>query len=159
MDHHTNAVYDPQHIYDADPIDNLNRLIGINNDAINGYREAADLVNSTLFTLAFNGFIKERESYVAELANMVTDLNGQPETDGNVKGMLHRAWMNLKTAVTDGDEALLEEIVRGERAAIDVYNDVLETELAPQQRTVIYEQLNGIKEALNRIETLKEQVG
>lgn len=154
-----NETYNPKHIFDADPVDNLNRLIGINRDAVNGYREAAELVNSTAFALAFQGFARDRQAFASELANMVTDLHGDPDTDGDVKGMLHRAWMNLKTTVANGDEALLDEIVRGERAAVDVYNDVLETDLTPQQRTAVANQLESIREALNRIETLKQQVG
>lgn len=154
----TSVTYDPTIIRKADPTENLNRLIGINNDSINGYREAAELVENETYATTFKNFAQERETFGTKLANMVTEIGGTPEADGNFKGMFHRMWMNLKTAVTNGDAALLDEIERGETAAIDVYNDVLETALTEQQRDIIVKQLNSIREARSRIEMFKAQL-
>lgn len=152
---HPTAAYDRLMIHEGDPIENFNRLIGINNDAINGYREAADLVENDGYKSFFREMVQQREAFVTELANVVTELEGSPENDGNAKGLLHRMWMKVRTAVSDSDKALFDEIERGEQAAIDVYEDVLESALSEEQRTMVVAQLEKIRKAHNKVKSMQ----
>jgi hypothetical protein len=56
-----------------------------------------------------------------------------------------------------GLRAMLEEAIRGEKAAIDEYNDVLEdTTLPPSTQRVLLEQKNKISNGLATIKGLED---
>lgn len=152
----TDIAHNPLVTPEATPVENFNRLIGINSSSVNGYGEAASLAENEAYATMFRETAKEREVFGGRLANMIVSMNGTPEpNDGTLKGTLHRAWMNVKSAVTSGDGALLDEIERGENSAIEAYNEVLGTELNEEQRTVLVEQLESIRNAHQRIEAFK----
>lgn len=151
----TATAYAPSLIRDANLTENLNRLIEINRDAVNGYTESADLVENESYVSMLQTFATERQQFVRELSAMVVSLGDTPEDNGNLKGLFHRLWMNIKTAVDNGDESLFEEIARGEESAIEVYQDVLETEMDENTRTKLVNQLNRIREAHRRIQVIE----
>jgi uncharacterized protein (TIGR02284 family) len=59
--------------------------------------------------------------------------------------------MNIKSALSSNDEeAILEEVQRGEEASLEDYNDVLEeTSLPESTKAMITRQRNAIKNSVN----------
>jgi uncharacterized protein (TIGR02284 family) len=71
---------------------------------------------------------------------------------------MHRAWINLKAAVTSGDDhAILTECERGEDSAVNEYKKAMEEEeLSSPIREAISRQYTDVKSAHDRIRELRD---
>lgn len=78
--------------------------------------------------------------------------------DGSLAAAAHRAWMDFKAFFsTDDDEAMLEEAIRGEKASVDEYKEVLsDTSLPPSTTTLLMQQINQIEADLNQVKRLED---
>jgi uncharacterized protein (TIGR02284 family) len=137
----------------------LNEILEKTYDAQRGYANAAENTEHAQLKgwLAQKG--ARRTEYAAELIGQMKGMNLEPKTDGTVKGDMHRSWMNLKTAVSsDKEEAILEECIRGEKAAVEEYQEVLnnKTELPPSVVQILERQKNEIQATLNEVKTLED---
>jgi uncharacterized protein (TIGR02284 family) len=89
----------------------------------------------------------------------IRSLGGDPTESGTVSGALHRAWTNIKSAVTGMDEyAVLAECERGEDVAKHAYESALEMSLPTDVETIVRRQYQGVLENHDRIRTLRDQV-
>ena len=80
----------------------------------------------------------------------------QPETSSSTTGALHRGWINLKSAITGGDEhAILAECERGEDSAVEEYKKALDDGLTPSAQELVSRQFAEIKAAHDRIRSLR----
>ena len=139
--------------------DQLNDLLKRNYDAAKGYRKAAEHVESPELASFMESYAQQRDGFVQEIRTLVSGLGGTPQEEKDISGSLHHAWMDLKAAFSNNDdEAMLEECIRGEKAAIDEYKEVLnDTDLPANVRAIITEQKTKIEEALRRVEELEEE--
>ena len=71
---------------------------------------------------------------------------------------MHRAWINLKAAVTSGDDhAILAECERGEDSAVSEYKKAIEeSTLSAPIRDTISRQYADVKSAHDRIRELRD---
>jgi uncharacterized protein (TIGR02284 family) len=70
---------------------------------------------------------------------------------------LHRAWVDLKTAITDRDNlAVLEECERGEAAAVAAYENALREEMPGDLRALLDLQYEGVKRNHDRVRQLRD---
>lgn len=96
-------------------IDTVNGLIKTTIDSIDGYRAAAKDADSSQFQSMFFDRANERETVANKLQQYVQQNGGTPTDSGSVAAGAHRAFMNLKDAVTGSDDkAVIEEVERGE---------------------------------------------
>src|SRR5215813_10788054 len=80
-----------------------------------------------------------------------------PETSSSATGALHRGWMNLKSAITGGDEhAILAECERGEDSAVEEYKKAMADGLSPSAQEIVSRQFAEIKAAHDRIKSLRD---
>ncbi|MEB0078789.1 MULTISPECIES: PA2169 family four-helix-bundle protein, partial [unclassified Pseudomonas] len=75
---------------------------------------------------------------------------------------LHRAWVDLKSAVTGkSDEAILNEVERGEDHALKAYKEALEKatskNLPSSVVALIQEQLMGTQRNHDQVKALRDQ--
>ena len=142
-------------------IDNLNHLVSICNDGRYGYETAAEDAGSTELKSMFMGYSAQRAQYVTELKACIRGLGGDPEKGGGPLGALHRAWIDVKTALSSKDDkAVLGACLTGEKAAINAYDDVLNDSNCPHDiRDMLIRQRSGIQEALSKVKTLHHTVG
>ena len=141
--------------------DTVNVLQGIlekNYDAEKGYKKAmVDAKNPAL-----KSFLQQQALQRSNFANIIDkeirDLGETPIESGSMTGTLHRAWIDIKSSVAgNDDEAVLEEVMRGETASVDEYQDVMEKNiLAPQINSMLHSQLSAIQGTLNRVKTLED---
>lgn len=105
----------------------MNEILKRNYDAINGYQDAArDVENEVLRDYLIKQGA-ERVRFGKEIRDEVLLMGGRPVEEGSALGMLHRTWMNFKTNLTHNNEKeVCEECIRGENAAVEQYNDLLE---------------------------------
>jgi uncharacterized protein (TIGR02284 family) len=102
---------------------------------------------------------RQRGSFVAELE---LELSQLPETEvtsnGSITADFHRSWMDLKATLSvDNDEAMLEESIRGEKAALKEFEEVLDAEyLSLEMRNLLSKQYSIIKNDLETIKSLED---
>lgn len=136
----------------------LNELLEKNYDAEAGYKAAADNVKNDKLKQFFKERAQDRYNFGHELKEEIRSYGEEPDKGTSWKGDAHRTWMNLKSTLSnDKDEAVLEEAVRGEKAAVQDYQEVLnETELAPSTKTVLEKQRNSVKAALENVKSMED---
>ena len=70
---------------------------------------------------------------------------------------MHRAWINLKSAVTSGDDkAILSECERGEDSAVHEYQEAMQDGLTGAARELVSRQFTEIKSAHDRVRQLRD---
>lgn len=110
-------------------IEVLNDLIRINNDRIEGYTKAieqTDLIDADL-RMMFENCRSTSEDIKGDLLKYIARYNGEPATDTTNAGKLHRAWMDVKKAIsTESRETILESCEYGEDVAQKVYKMAIE---------------------------------
>ncbi len=110
-------------------IDQLNNVLTRNFDAIEGYDLAAENSDNPTMETFFKRHANTRRRFAEELANEIEILGGQPVDSGSFKASLHRTWMNIKDLISSNEtEKMIEEAIRGEEAAIEEYNTILDNE-------------------------------
>lgn len=119
-------------------LDALENLIEVNRDGQEGYRQAAEYAFAAELKELFREYATERSGMVGDLQNLQRQ-HGKIDVDdsGTIVGSLHRAWINLRSAVaSNNDQALLEEAERGEDVTLKSYREALQPSGAPLPRSV-----------------------
>ena len=115
----------------------LNSLIETCEDGQEGFRSAAEDVKSADLKELFSELSQQRQQFATELQTLVLGFGEEAQTSGSFGGVLRRGWMDLKAAITSGDEhTILVECERGEDAAVAAYRDALEHEELPSNSTM-----------------------
>tara|TARA_Y100000815_G_C12973701_1_gene361437 strand:+ start:124 stop:570 length:447 start_codon:yes stop_codon:yes gene_type:complete len=135
----------------------LNELLEKNYDAEAGYKNAAEKVQNSALKNYLLSRAQDRYDFGHELKAELKTFGQEPEKGTSLAGDAHRLWMDLKTALSsDKDEAVLEEAIRGERAAVDEYDEILQEESLPSStKSIITAQRNSVKAALNEAKALE----
>ena len=135
----------------------LNGLIETLKDGQHGFRTAADDVKNPSLKSLFDELSMERGRCIAELDHLVRSIGEDVEQAGSVAGVMHRAWINLKSALTTGSEhSILAECERGEDSAVAEYREALDHELPTTVRNVVQQQYYAIQQAHDRVRELRD---
>lgn len=131
----------------------LNELLEKNYDAEKGYLNSAENVDSAKLKIFFKNRASERSMFAKDLRTEILSYGQIPEDDGSFKGAMHRNWMSLKSLFSSNDEeAILEEALRGEKASLDEYDEILKEEaFAPSTRKMLENQRQQIQAAINSL--------
>jgi len=141
---------------DDDLIDILNTLIETCKDGEYGFKTCAEQVKSAQLRTLFMERAQSCRSGATELQAQVSRLGGKPETDSSASGTLHRGWVNLKGALTGGnDQAILDECERGEDAALERYRDAIKEPLPSDVAEIVQRQYEGVKRNHDQIRNLR----
>jgi len=136
----------------------LNGLLEKTYDAEKGFKNASDNIENKALKSYFTLKAKERYDFGHELKTELKSFNQEIDKGGSLAGDVHRAWMDIKAMFSsDDEESMLEEAIRGEKAAIDEYDDVInETSLPMSTKSVLTSQKNKIQNGLHNIKTLED---
>ena len=142
-----------------DTINTLNDLIETCKDGEYGFRSCADHAKSTTLKTLLNRHADECRQGAAELQALVVQCGGKAEEGGSASGALHRGWVSVKgTLAGHSDQAMLEEIERGEDVAIERYRDALQQAGLPADiQDVVQRQYEGLKRNHLQMRTLRDQ--
>ncbi|EJG00443.1 ferritin-like domain-containing protein [Flavobacterium sp. F52] len=138
----------------TETIKTLEGLISILEDGKLGYTNAAEHVENPAMKTDFLEYARERALFIVELQNQINKLGKSTDTSGGGPlGALHRTWIDIKSAFTDGDtEAIINACITGEEAAIEKYKMALEeNHLEHDQVYIVSKQLNSIQNTLSQI--------
>jgi uncharacterized protein (TIGR02284 family) len=140
-------------------ISTINGLIETLKDGQQGFREASEAVKDTQLKSLFNEYSLQRAQFAGELQSKAIGLGEHdPEDSSSTAGAMHRAWINLKSAITSQDDhAILAECERGEDSAVAEYKKAMEEqELSAPIRETISRQYADVKSAHDRIKALRD---
>lgn len=146
-----------QKIHD-DIVDNLQGLLEKNYDAQKGFTKAMKNAKSNNLKHFLQKQAAQRSRFATEITDELRNLNEEPKESGSLAGDLHRAWIDIKTAVSGNeDEAVLEECIRGEKASAEEYNEKLrKSNFPPRISTVLQKQAAEINQTLSRVKRLED---
>ena len=132
----------------------LNQLLAMCKDGRYGYEAAAKHAGSKDLQTLLYSLSVDREQFANALKHEIRKREGDPHKGGDALGALHRAWIDVRTALSaDDDRVILEACMTGERAALRAYKEVLEKALIPADtRNLIAIQHIRIGESLKKIE-------
>ena len=136
----------------------IENLIETLRDGQQGFKEAAESVKDPQLKSLFSEYSKQRARFLAELRNNVQSPDErETKVSGSAAGALHRGWINLKSAVTKGDDhSVLAECERGEDSAVEEYQKALNDGLSAPVREMVARQYTQIKAAHDRIRDLRD---
>ncbi len=139
----------------------LNHLIETCKDGQDGVRTAAQDVKNPDYQSLFSQLSIQRQEFVGELQRLVARLGEIAEDGGSIPAVWHRGWINLRSAISSGDEhAILSECERGEDHAVAAYREALDREDLPANvRGVIRQQYMAVQAAHDRVRDLRDRHG
>lgn len=138
----------------------LNGLIATTIDSVDGYQEAAKDSENSRFTPMFTSRATERRKVASDLQAEVSRLGGNPEDDGTILAGAHRAFVNLKSAVTGKDDkAIVNEVERGEDHIKAKFEDAMKDEhLSPETKSAIGAAWGSVKAGHDEMRDLKHSM-
>jgi uncharacterized protein (TIGR02284 family) len=139
-------------------ISTINGLIETLKDGEKGFKEASEAVRDPQLQSLFQQYSQQRHRFAAELQSQAQNLGeSNPEKSSSTAGAMHRAWINLKSAVTSGDDkAILSECERGEDSAVHQYEEAMSDGLTGTAREIVARQFTEIKSAHDRVRNLRD---
>jgi uncharacterized protein (TIGR02284 family) len=139
-------------------ISTINCLIETLKDGQNGFKQAAEAVKDTNLKSLFSEYSLQRAKFAGELQAEARQLGeSDPEESGSTSAAMHRAWINIKSAVTSGDDhSILAECERGEDSAVKEYKEALDEDLSSPIRALVSRQYSEVKSAHDRVRQLRD---
>ena len=136
----------------------LNELVETLKDGQKGYADAMTDVEDANLKDTFRKYAAQRAEYLTEIEDQMFKLNLTPDESGSATATVHRAWIDLKAAITSKDsKAVLTECERGEDYAVKAYQTALKAQDLPAPvKSVIEKQYQGVQAAHNAIKSLRD---
>lgn len=136
----------------------LNDLLEKTYDAEKGFKKAAENTDHKQLKSFFENKAKQRYDFGHELKVEIKTFGQKVDKGDSIAGKAHRAWMDVKALFSlDSAEAMLEEAIRGEKAAVEEYKEVLEdTSLPSSTAAILRNQKEAIENGLANIKMLED---
>jgi len=131
----------------------LKDVVEKNEDSVKGFEKAADHAKEVGTKKYFENKAEERKRFIKQLRNATPALElGNTKIEGSKKGAVHRSWMDTKAMFSkDNDESMLEEAIRGDKASIEEYNEVMGHVMIPHRVKEILKEQKDIIQNLSLI--------
>ncbi|MFD2935949.1 ferritin-like domain-containing protein [Spirosoma flavum] len=142
-------------------VDDLNDLVKINNDRIQGYEKAIEDTEDPQLDDLFRHYVIQSQNFRSQLADHIVRIDGLAVSDAtstDVSSKIHRAWIDIKSALTGKDrDTVLSSVEFGESAAVESYQDAIAKDHIPAYiREVLQKQLSELQEAWEKVKGLKK---
>src|SRR5881227_4154415 len=136
----------------------IDNLIETLKDGEEGFKQAAESVKDPQLKSLFSEYSQQRARFAVELRSKAQSPDErESKMSGSAAGALHRGWINLKSAVTQGDDhAILAECERGEDSAVEEFRKALDNGLSAPVQEIVSRQYTDIKAAHDRIRNLRD---
>ena len=145
---------------DNDGLTVLKTLTDTLADSVNGYRDAAQHVESAEFRQMFTELADERSQVLSDLQSELARAGGSADRDGTTLGTLHQRWLDFKAGITGRDDkAVINEVERGE----DYLKEKFETAMASDAlegnvRGIVERAYGSVREGHDRVRDLKHSL-
>ena len=139
-------------------VDGLKKLVRMNRDACEGFAAAADKVDNASLASAMREASDERARFASEMGSVLSINDAEILESGSALGDFHRFWINVRGAISGGDEqAMLSEALRGESALVDKYEEVLVEITGNPLNPVLHRHVAAVHTTRDNLERLREQ--
>lgn len=138
--------------------EHLNDILEKNIDAQKGFNKAVENTENQGLKTYFRERSTERKQFVSELRSELAHYGEKFKDSGSAAASMHRGWMDFKSMFSsDDDESMLEESIRGERKALEEYDEALKPGEVPETTaTLLRKQKAKIQSGLERIKTMED---
>ncbi len=142
-------------------VEDLNALVKINNDRIQGYEKAVEDTEDAQLDDLFRHYIIQSQGFRSQLADHIVRIDGLAVSDAttsDVTSKIHRAWIDIKSAVTGKDrDTVLSSVEFGENAALESYKDAIEKDHLPAYiKEDLMKQMGQLEDALDKIKAIRK---
>lgn len=136
----------------------LKQLVETSHDGEKGFMACAEAAANPAIKAYLTICATRCRRSVAELDIAVDRFGGSRETSGTVGETVHRAWLELRTALTSkSDLAVLEECERAEDHAKSIFAAALDKDLPADVRAMVVAQFEGVKEHHDRVRAMRDE--
>lgn len=138
-------------------VDSLHKLVELNKDSDRGYKEASENIKDPELKTILYRLSQQRAEFRGDIEEILTkDYQDNADPSDSFLSKLHRGWMDFKTSLSSNDnQAVLDECIRGEKHAIETYQEELSEHLPNYIEETLRAQLDLIKGALNQVNEFK----
>lgn len=134
----------------------LNDLLTKNYDAEKGYQETSEKTENIALKAYFDHQAKNRYDFGHEIKSLISKYGGEPDKGTSIAGDLHRTWISIRDAFTNGDQAIYDECIRGEESFSTEYGEILVDEVLPQDvRDLVRKQKESVDKALSSLRVME----
>ncbi|MCC9137404.1 PA2169 family four-helix-bundle protein [Pontibacter silvestris] len=135
----------------------VHHLIERCKDGAKGYKTASEDIQDKDLKDLFKKYAVQRDSMITELQDQLFKMGGSDDESSSIEGTAHRAWIDLKSALTSRDRVrVLEECERGEDYAVKAYEEALQKSLPGELKSIVEQQYDDVKSAHDHIRTLRD---
>ncbi len=134
----------------------LKDVVATAKDGERGFREAAEHFKSAELKSMALKVSAERAGFARELEPELRG-EGKDRPEGTTEGSLHRAWINIETALGGGDPTILSWLEQGEDHAKKVYNEALHANLPATAQNVVRRQYDRVMAVHDQVKRLRDQ--
>lgn len=142
-------------------VSELNNLLQITNDRLEGFQKVEKKLIDSNPTLKgdYDNMVTESNKMRSDLSSLIRQKGGEPDDSTTVAGGLHRTWIDVKNSLTgNNDEATLENVAFGEKAAVEAYENALDSgNLCPESTKLVQDQLHHLKASYQKFENLESR--
>ena len=139
--------------------DKLQYILGTLHDGETGYREAAENATDPQLKSMLSDLGAKRSELAGQIETVILNMGEKPREHGSAGAALHRAWLNVRDAVTGRDDyAVVAEAERGEDVAVQNYQDVLQDDLPLEVKALLEQQYSVVKANHDRVSALKNSM-
>ncbi|MFD1188709.1 ferritin-like domain-containing protein, partial [Pontibacter rugosus] len=138
--------------------DTVHHLIERCKDGAKGYKTASEDIEDKDLKDLFRKYAVQRDSMITELQDQLHKMGQTDDESSSIEGTVHRAWIDLKSALTSRDrKRVLEECERGEDYAVKAYKEALDKNLPGDLKPIVEQQYKDVKSAHDHIRSLRDQ--
>lgn len=129
----------------------LNDLLKITNDRLEGYEKVEGKIWEMNHSLQddYEHMTSRTKMMKNQIIDLITEKGGDASDTTSISGNIHRVWIDIKNSVLikNLQESTLESVLFGEEAAIQAYQNALDSgELDAMSSEIVSEQLKDIKD-------------
>ncbi|MCC5942140.1 MAG: PA2169 family four-helix-bundle protein [Balneolaceae bacterium] len=139
-------------------IDELNKLLVVNNYRVEGYKKASDNTDDKDLQTLFPELALTSQKCRFQLISEIEKLGGIADEGTKATGNFFRAWMDVKSALAGNDrKSILNSCKQGEESAIETYENVFNDKsqhLTTAQKSMIRGQYELLKSDHGKISTM-----
>jgi len=95
-------------------------------DTANGYREALDRTDDATLRGFVQDFATLRQLHIDELAQELAAQGVEPQRDGGWMTVVHESIMKVRDVFGTLDASARDEILKGEKSILDLYDDTID---------------------------------
>lgn len=139
-------------------IENLNTLLCINNDRVEGYKSALYEAKETDIKIMFSTLAKTSLECKKELVYEIKKLGGKRNNGYRETGKFFRIWIDMKKAIKRDDrKAILDSCKYGEIVVLQEYQKIINESfvlISTEKQSMLFKQYNLLKADYERINLL-----